>query len=96
MWVLCVSQVTYKNLDKWYKELREYCPGIPCLVVANKIDRERPRRTTLVPPPFLLRPRAVLAGGERMSRFPRCSVAVFALFLSLPVSKWLAAARHLC
>mmetsp|Transcript_6185 Transcript_6185/g.15345 ORF Transcript_6185/g.15345 Transcript_6185/m.15345 type:complete len:243 (-) Transcript_6185:1196-1924(-) len=31
-------KVTYKNLDRWYKELEEYCPGIPTIVVANKID----------------------------------------------------------
>jgi GTPase SAR1 family protein len=33
-----IPQVTYKNLDRWYKELEEYCPGIPTIVVANKID----------------------------------------------------------
>ncbi|XP_076370354.1 rab-like protein 2A [Tachypleus tridentatus] len=31
-------KVTYKNLPKWYKELREYRPEIPCLCAANKID----------------------------------------------------------
>lgn len=31
-------KVTYKNLDHWYNELQEYCKGIPCFVVANKID----------------------------------------------------------
>uniref|UniRef100_A0A8C9FRS7 RBL2A protein n=1 Tax=Pavo cristatus TaxID=9049 RepID=A0A8C9FRS7_PAVCR len=31
-------KVTYKNLNTWYKELREFRPGIPCVVVANKID----------------------------------------------------------
>lgn len=31
-------KVTYKNLNNWYKELREYRPEIPCIVVANKID----------------------------------------------------------
>mmetsp|Transcript_21066 Transcript_21066/g.62787 ORF Transcript_21066/g.62787 Transcript_21066/m.62787 type:complete len:240 (-) Transcript_21066:221-940(-) len=29
---------TYKNLPAWYKELREYRPGIPVICVANKID----------------------------------------------------------
>mmetsp|Transcript_38365 Transcript_38365/g.46281 ORF Transcript_38365/g.46281 Transcript_38365/m.46281 type:complete len:256 (-) Transcript_38365:296-1063(-) len=29
---------TYKHLDQWYAELQEYCNGIPCFVVANKID----------------------------------------------------------
>jgi len=33
-------KVTYKNLNIWYKELREFRPEIPCLVVANKIDGE--------------------------------------------------------
>lgn len=31
-------KVTYKNLGKWLAELQEYCPGIPTIVVANKID----------------------------------------------------------
>eukprot|EP00873_Tetraselmis_striata_P004610 jgi/Tetstr1/424874/TSEL_015369.t1 len=31
-------KVTYKNLDKWWAELQEYCKGIPTIVVANKID----------------------------------------------------------
>nr|AME21656.1 RABL2 [Andalucia godoyi] len=31
-------KVTYKNLEKWYKELMEYRRGIPCIVVGNKID----------------------------------------------------------
>ena len=29
---------TYKNLDIWYTELREHCPFIPVICVANKID----------------------------------------------------------
>ncbi|KAK1784640.1 hypothetical protein P4O66_003326 [Electrophorus voltai] len=33
-------KVTYKSLSNWYKELREYRPEIPCLVVANKIDAD--------------------------------------------------------
>ncbi|KAF5905490.1 rab-like protein 2A, partial [Clarias magur] len=33
-------KITYKNLSSWYKELREYRPEIPCLVVANKIDAD--------------------------------------------------------
>lgn len=33
-------KVTYKNLNNWYKELREFRPEIPCIVVANKIDGE--------------------------------------------------------
>ncbi|CAN0031996.1 unnamed protein product [Ascophyllum nodosum] len=31
-------KATYKNLTEWYGELRQYCEGIPCLLVANKID----------------------------------------------------------
>lgn len=31
-------KTTYKNLLRWYKELREYRSDIPCIVVANKID----------------------------------------------------------
>lgn len=31
-------KTTYKNLTDWYGELRQYCEGIPCLLVANKID----------------------------------------------------------
>jgi Rab-like protein 2 len=31
-------KVTYKNLTNWYKELMEHRKGIPCIVVANKID----------------------------------------------------------
>jgi Rab-like protein 2 len=31
-------KVTYQHLTDWYKELREYCPEVPCIVVANKID----------------------------------------------------------
>ena len=29
---------TYKNLEEWYSELREMCPFIPVICVANKID----------------------------------------------------------
>ena len=31
-------KVTYTNLQAWYKELRQYCPRIPCICIANKID----------------------------------------------------------
>jgi Rab-like protein 2 len=31
-------KVTYANLKNWYKEMRNHCPHIPCLVIANKID----------------------------------------------------------
>ncbi|XP_028916865.1 rab-like protein 2A isoform X2 [Ornithorhynchus anatinus] len=33
-------KVTYKNLGGWYKELREFRPEIPCVLVANKIDAD--------------------------------------------------------
>ena len=29
---------TYSQLKEWYRELREYLPDIPCILVANKID----------------------------------------------------------
>eukprot|EP01017_Pseudomicrothorax_dubius_P027816 TRINITY_DN3250_c0_g1_i1.p1 TRINITY_DN3250_c0_g1~~TRINITY_DN3250_c0_g1_i1.p1 ORF type:complete len:154 (+),score=38.08 TRINITY_DN3250_c0_g1_i1:97-558(+) len=31
-------KVTYLNLKTWYTEMRENCPDIPCLLIANKID----------------------------------------------------------
>lgn len=31
-------KVTYLNLKTWYNEMRENCPNIPCILVANKID----------------------------------------------------------
>jgi len=30
--------MTYTQLGEWYRELREYCEGIPCILVGNKID----------------------------------------------------------
>ena len=36
---------TYQHLTDWYKELREFCETIPCIVVANKIDID-PRVTS--------------------------------------------------
>ncbi|XP_046453760.1 rab-like protein 2A [Daphnia pulex] len=33
-----VRKITYKNLKKWYDELRQYRPEIPCFCAANKID----------------------------------------------------------
>lgn len=29
---------TYLNLHRWYGELRQHCPNIPCILVANKVD----------------------------------------------------------
>mmetsp|Transcript_5374 Transcript_5374/g.11807 ORF Transcript_5374/g.11807 Transcript_5374/m.11807 type:complete len:224 (+) Transcript_5374:263-934(+) len=29
---------TYLNLKHWYTELRQNCPTIPCILVANKVD----------------------------------------------------------
>lgn len=31
-------KITYKNLEKWYKEMRHYCPDIPVICVGNKMD----------------------------------------------------------
>lgn len=31
-------KITYKNLDKWFKEVKRHCPDIPIICVANKID----------------------------------------------------------
>ncbi|CAF2130737.1 unnamed protein product [Rotaria magnacalcarata] len=31
-------KITYKNLDRWYNELRDIRPHIPCLCVVNKVD----------------------------------------------------------
>ena len=31
-------KVTYQNLKGWYKEMRQQCPKIPCICIANKID----------------------------------------------------------
>jgi Rab-like protein 2 len=31
-------KITYQHLSDWYKELREHCPNVPCVLVANKID----------------------------------------------------------
>jgi len=33
-------KITYKNLETWYQEIRHYCPDIPVVCVANKIDVE--------------------------------------------------------
>jgi len=35
-------KVTYKSLDRWFKEVRIHCPDIPCICVANKIDVDPP------------------------------------------------------
>ncbi len=32
---------TYKSLPKWYKEMRQYRPNIPCVCGVNKIDGAR-------------------------------------------------------
>ena len=34
-------KVTYTNLKGWYKEMRQHCPNIPCIAIANKIDLEQ-------------------------------------------------------
>merc|ERR1712019_190979 len=33
-------KITYKNMEKWYKEMRHYCPDIPVICVANKVDAD--------------------------------------------------------
>ncbi|XP_022656830.1 rab-like protein 2A isoform X2 [Varroa jacobsoni] len=33
-------KTTYKNLQRWYEELRRQRPSIPCICVANKIDAD--------------------------------------------------------
>mmetsp|Transcript_54454 Transcript_54454/g.151720 ORF Transcript_54454/g.151720 Transcript_54454/m.151720 type:complete len:227 (-) Transcript_54454:148-828(-) len=33
-------KITYKNMAAWYKELRHYCPDIPVICVANKLDAD--------------------------------------------------------
>jgi Rab-like protein 2 len=41
--ILCFDvtrKITYKNLQTWYKELRHYCPDIPVICVANKVDAD--------------------------------------------------------
>jgi Rab-like protein 2 len=34
----CTRKITYQHLEDWYKELQTYRPGLPTLIVANKID----------------------------------------------------------
>merc|ERR1719163_1579584 len=39
--ILCFDitrKVTYKNSEMWYKEMRHYCPDIPVICIANKVD----------------------------------------------------------
>lgn len=31
-------QESYSNLRKWYTEMRQFCPNIPAILLANKID----------------------------------------------------------
>ena len=39
IFILCTAPLqTYLNLKHWYEELRAYCPNIPCILVANKVD----------------------------------------------------------
>lgn len=33
-------KVTYKNLEMWYNEMRQYCPDIPVICIANKVDAD--------------------------------------------------------
>ncbi|KAG1935240.1 rab-like protein 2A [Pimephales promelas] len=68
-------KITYKNLPNWYKELREYRPEIPCLVVANKIDG------TFHMSFLRLQIRALLV------RVSLCMSLIFCSFMSSAVSK---------
>jgi Rab-like protein 2 len=38
-------KVTYQHLQEWYDELQQYRPGLPTLVVANKIDGQQTTHT---------------------------------------------------
>ena len=31
-------KITYTNLRNWYAEMRNQCPHIPCICIANKVD----------------------------------------------------------
>jgi Rab-like protein 2 len=33
-------KITYKTLDKWWADLQAHRPGVPVIVVANKIDAD--------------------------------------------------------
>jgi Rab-like protein 2 len=33
-------KATYQHLDQWYAELQGHRPGLPCVVVANKVDED--------------------------------------------------------
>jgi small GTP-binding protein len=37
-------KVTYQHLQEWYNELQQHRPGLPTLVIANKIDGQREQR----------------------------------------------------
>ena len=52
------SNKSYKNLDGWYRDLREVCPDVPSVIAGNKVDNKKgckvnakqinfPRRKTL-------------------------------------------------
>ena len=38
---------TYGHLKDWLKELREYCPHIPVICIANKVDINYKARPTV-------------------------------------------------
>ena len=38
---------TYRHLKDWLKELREYCPNIPVICIANKVDINYKARPTV-------------------------------------------------
>jgi Rab-like protein 2 len=39
-------KITYQHLSDWYKEFREHCEHVPCVLVANKIDVDYNVRNT--------------------------------------------------
>jgi len=43
----CTRKTTYQNLERWHRELREYCPSVPCILCCNKIDIDRCRETRI-------------------------------------------------
>lgn len=34
------TRITYKNVQKWYKDLMRICDNIPIVLVGNKVDQK--------------------------------------------------------